>query len=251
MSTEKSLAIVLRTVDFSESSVITTLFTKDFGQIAALAKGARRPKGPFEAALDLLAVCRIVFIHKTSDALDLLTEAKLERRFRAASRDLSRLYAAYYVAELLHDLTDTGDPHPELFQAADQTLAELDRDEQVTPVVLRFELTLLRLLGLLPSLDTCVGCGQPVPAVGRVAFGQLAGGVLCAECRPGHRQIVSVSAGVLRALQEYAAPHKEGWRRVDLERRVRGELRAVLNHYFANLLGRRPRMHKYLGMLAP
>ena len=64
MSTQKSLAIVLRVVDFSESSVVTTLFTEEVGKIAALAKGARRPKSSFEAAIDLLAVCRIVFITK-------------------------------------------------------------------------------------------------------------------------------------------------------------------------------------------
>ena len=93
MSAEKSLAIVLRTIEFSETSVVATLFTEKFGKISALAKGARRPKGPFESALDLLAVVRIVFLHKSSGALDLLTEAKLERRFRAAARDLSRLYA--------------------------------------------------------------------------------------------------------------------------------------------------------------
>ena len=86
MSQEKSLAIVLRVVDFGETSAIVTLFTEELGKIGALAKGARRPKGPFESALDLLAVCRIVFLHKSSDALDLLTEAKLERRFRAATR---------------------------------------------------------------------------------------------------------------------------------------------------------------------
>ena len=137
MSSEKSLAIVLRLIDFSETSVVTTMFTEDFGKISALAKGARRPKGPFEAALDLLAVCRIVFIHKSSDALDLLTEAKLERRFRAATRDLSRLYAGYYVAELLQDLTDEGDPHPRLFHAANQTISRLDNSAEIVPTVLR------------------------------------------------------------------------------------------------------------------
>ena len=87
MPSEKTLAIVLRVIDFSESSCVVHLFTRDFGKIGGLAKGARRPKSPFEAALDLLAVCRIVFLHKSSESLDLLTEAKLERRFRAATRD--------------------------------------------------------------------------------------------------------------------------------------------------------------------
>lgn len=249
VSSEKSLAIVLRLVDFSETSVVATLFTEDFGKIAALAKGARRLKGPFESALDLLAVCRIVFIHKASDALDLLTEAKLERRFRAATHDLSHLYAGYYVAELLQDLTDDGDPHPQLFQAANQTLIELDEACDVGTTVLRFEMVALRELGHLPSFDRCVGCGDGIPVEGRVAFGQLAGGVLCPQCRTGQRQVVSVSAGVIRAFRGFADPI-DSWRRMELDRGLRGELRGVLNNYLANLLGRKPRMHRYLGVLA-
>ncbi|MCH7726024.1 MAG: DNA repair protein RecO, partial [Planctomycetes bacterium] len=162
MASEKSLAIVLRVRDFSETSCVVTLFTRSLGKITALAKGAHRPKSPFESALDLMAVCRIVFLHKSSDVLDLLTEAKLERRFRAAGRDLSRLYAGYYVIELLNDLTDTADPHPKLFDVANSMLASLDDEGPVVPIVLRFELTMLRELGHMPSLVDCVGCGQRV-----------------------------------------------------------------------------------------
>lgn len=250
MSSEKSVAIVLRVIDFSETSVITTLFTEDFGKIGALAKGARRPKGPFEAALDLLAVCRIVFLHKTSDALDLLTEAKLERRFRSAGRELTRLYAGYYVAELLNDLTDPGDPHPELFHCANQTLFDLDHGEPVPSLVLNFEISLLLAVGSVPSLDACVGCGTTVRPAGRVAFSAIAGGVLCHQCRSGQRQVLSVSEGVIRVLRQFAESEDGAWRLVDIDRRVRGELRGVMNHYLANLLGHRPRMFKYLGMLA-
>ena len=79
MPSEKATAIVIRTIEFSETSLVVTLFTREFGKIGALAKGARRLKSPFEAALDLLALCRVVFLHKSSEALDLLTEAKLLR----------------------------------------------------------------------------------------------------------------------------------------------------------------------------
>ncbi len=160
MSPEKAAAIVLKVVEFSETSSVVTLFTREFGKIHALAKGARRPKGLFESALDLLAHCSIVFLRKSSGTLDLLTEAKLLRRFRPSGHDLTCLYAGYYVAELLTDLTDDYDPHPLLFDLADEMLLGLSRGAGVSRAVLRFELAALSVLGHLPSLHTCTQCVQ-------------------------------------------------------------------------------------------
>ena len=242
---------MLRVVEFSETSCVVTLFTREFGKVRALAKGARRLKGPFESALDLLSVCRIVFLRKSSEALDLLTEAKLERRFRAAGRDLSSLYAGYYVAELLNELTDDADPHPELFDAAGETLLGLSKGDSTSArLILRFELTALRTLGHLPSLDACVECGAAAPTTGRVAFGLLAGGVLCVRCRPGKKQVVSLRAESLQIMRQFADPRAEGWQSATVDRALRGEVRGMLNQYLCNLLGRRPRMHGYLGILA-
>ncbi|HIF42521.1 MAG TPA: DNA repair protein RecO, partial [Planctomycetes bacterium] len=185
MPLEKTSAIVVRLVDFSETSQVVTLFTREFGKIGALAKGAHRQKGPFDSALDLLTVCRIVFLHKSSDALDILTEAKMVSRFRSAATSLPHLYAAYYIAELLDALTEEGDPHEELFEAALSAITALDELADVGATVVRFELAALRILGHLPSVDFCTGCGVEVAGNGRVAFGQLSGGVLCGQCREG------------------------------------------------------------------
>src|SRR5688572_799805 len=168
---EKASALVLRVIDFSETSAVVTLFTREFGKISGMAKGARRPKGPFEHALDLLAQCRIVFLRKSPGALDLLTEAKLERWFRPRGRDLASLYAGYYVAGLVIELTHNYDPHQQLFNAAVQTLAELSAGGRVDAVVLRFELVALRLLGHLPSFAECAECGIAISRSARVSFG--------------------------------------------------------------------------------
>src|SRR5262249_21345261 len=106
--------------------------------------------------------------------------------------------------------------------------------------------TALRILGHMPSLETCVECGSPVAAQGQVAFSHLAGGVLCANCRAGHRQVALVSAGVLKTMARFAE-QGDAWRRVELDRRMRGELRGLLNHYLAHLLGHKLRLHEYLG----
>lgn len=249
MAAEKATALVLRVIDFSETSAVVTLFTREFGKVRALAKGARRPKGPFEAALDLLALCRIVFLRKSSDVLDLLTEAKLERRFRIPGRDLSRLYAAYYVAELLDELTDDHDPHPELFDAAAAALAALaEADRPVGELVLRFEFQALRVLGHAPSLDACAECGAELPDGPRVAFGLLSGGVLCVHCRQGKKQVATIRDQSLAVLRRSAEPQANA--AVALDRAASGEIRGVMNQYICNLLGKRPRMHQYLGILS-
>ena len=249
MSAEKATVIVLRVVEFSETSLVVTLFSREFGKLSGLAKGARRLKGPFESALDLLSLCRVVFLRKSSGALDLVTEAKLQRRFRPTGRDLSSLYAGYYVAELLAALADEYDPHPALFDAADHTLVALSNEGSVATILLRFELVALRILGHLPSLSQCVECGRKVETIGRLSFGHLAGGLLCARCRPGKREVASISAGVIRALTCFADDESDTWRRLELDRKTYGELRGVMNRYLSHLMGRRPRMHGYLELI--
>ncbi len=252
MSAEKDIALVIRFVEFSESSGVVTLFTRRFGKVSTLAKGARRLKGPFESALDLLAHCRIVFLHKSSDALDLLTEAKLVRRFRPPAGDLAALYAGYYVAELLSELTDEYDPHPELFDLADSTLEQLRDGGPVADLILWFELQALRELGHLPSLDTCVECGAEVAVNRRVASALTGGGVLCPRCRTGVRNVVSVSADVLTTMRNYSstggiipAENSGG----PMSRKTRGELRGIINHYLSHLLGKKLKLHEFLGTL--
>ena len=248
MSTEKADALVLRVVDFSETSAVVTLFTREFGKISGLAKGARRPKGPFESALDLLSRVRLVFLRKSSEALDLLTEAKLERRFRSTSRELSYLYGAYYVAELINDLTHDGDPHPDLFDLAIDTLDRLGAAQQAAGIIiLRFELTALRMLGHLPSLRDCVECGKPVSGERRTAFGLVSGGVLCESCRPGKKHVVSLSSLALDWLETLADPGA-AWSVREFDRRCGGELRGVVNQYVSHVLGHKPRLQDYLGL---
>ena len=253
MPLEKTHALVLRTIDYSETSKVVTFFTRGFGKVRTLAKGGRRLKSAFEAALDLLTVCNIVFLRKQSDSLDILTEAELVERFGELRKNLSALYSAYYVAELLTELTDDYDPHPQLFDEALATLGRLARLDGATQagaapalVVLRFELALLRELGYLPSLHLCVGCGQAVATAGRMFFGLTAGGVLCTRCRPGQRRVVTIHGGTTKVLEALADPRRANWGRLKVAPRLLAEVRSVMGQYVSHLMGRRPKMLDYL-----
>jgi DNA repair protein RecO (recombination protein O) len=246
MAAEKALALVLRTTDWSESSRIATLWTREHGKVRVLAKGGRRLKSNFENALDLLTLCSIVVLRKSSGSLDLLTEAQVVERFAPLRTDLPSLYAAYYVAELLADWTEEYDPHPVLFDEARQALRDLSEPgSAVGPRLARFDLVLLRELGYRPALEACAACGAAVAGPGLLAFSPVAGGVLCPGCRGQHRDRRPLSAAAweaLRALNESG----EAWRR-EWGPAVQKEVRQVLGHYVTHLMGRQPRLLPYLG----
>ncbi|MEM0927287.1 MAG: DNA repair protein RecO, partial [Planctomycetota bacterium] len=235
MASEPTTAIVLRAIEFSETSLIVTLLTRDFGQVAAIAKGARRPKSSFEGALDLLAVCRVLLIRKSSDALDLLTEAKLIRRFRGGEKSLDRVYAGYYIAEMLRLLTDNHDPHPGLYDLALQALGLVDGDGNLPLALLGFDVAALRLLGHAPSTRTCVDCGTGVTRETRVSFSPVGGGVVCRQCRSRQVSILTMSSSSVEQLERILAPHCR--LPINVDPHNYKELRSALNRYFQALLG--------------
>ena len=245
MPAERALALVVRGTDWSETSRITTLFTREFGKVRALAKGGRRLKSNFDVAFDLLSVCEVVFLRKVHGGLDLLTEARMAERFPALRHDLPALYAGYYVAELLADGTQDYDPHPPLFDAARATLRGLGAGSALDAVS-AFEVVWLKELGYGPRLDVCTGCGKVVPpGVTRVMFSASAGGVVCTPCGPAAADRRPLSGAGLTALGGLAAA-ADGMGAVPDLAAVRGELRGLLGQMVSYVLGRRPRLLGYV-----
>lgn len=247
MPAERALALVVRGTDWSETSRITTLFTREFGKVRALAKGGRRLKSSFEIAFDLLTVCHIVFLRSASQGLDLLTEARVEERFPVLRQNLRALYTGYYIAELLADGSQDYDPHPALFDAAIATLRSLgEGDANPHALATAFELVWLRELGYRPRLDACSGCGAPVRMEGpeRVMFSPASGGVVCSACEQTALDRRGVSAAGLAALRDLTesdlpAPYA-------LPQSLCNELRPLLGQTVSFVLGRRPRLLEYV-----
>jgi DNA repair protein RecO (recombination protein O) len=250
MAAEKAVALVVRGTDWSETSRITTLFTREFGRVRALAKGGRRLKSSFDVAFDLLSVCQVVFLRKASEGLDLLTEARLEERFPALRANLPSLYTGYYIAELLSDGTQDYDPHVVLFDSAIETLRGLGNSSG-TPLLAAtfFELVWLRELGYSPRLDACVSCSARVGAESaeRLAYSPSFGGVLCPECAASvgdrrwiTRQAFEELSGLVNETEADRPQARSG------PRGVSGEVRQLLGQSVSFVLGRRPRLLGYV-----
>ena len=247
MSLEKADVIVIRLAEFSESSRVVTVFSREYGKFSALAKGAKRLKGPFDAAIDLLSKCRVVFIRKSSGSLDLLTEARLTSRFQPVKSSLNSLYGGYYVADLLCGLTEDYDPSPEIFDLATETLSQLSSgDADSMSAVVRFEVRLLRLSGLLGSLSECTGCGKTMSELGTYAHWVGQGGLLCSECRHPEYSGKSLSAGSVAVLRRLVLHDMSLADRIRLTKQQTIECHQFAVAIISSILGRRPTTLRYL-----
>lgn len=257
MSLEKADAIVIRLADFSESSRVVTVFSREFGKFSALAKGAKRLKGPFDAAIDVLSRCRVVFIRKSSGSLDLLTEARLVARFQPSGTNLTSLYGGYYVADLLNGLTEEYDKAPEIFDLAATTLTNLTADDRdPLTAVIEFEIGILRYSGLLGSLSECTICGEPVATSGPASPGQPGanqfahwvsqGGLICTGCRRPEYEGRSISAGSVAVLRKLGSDDTQLSGRVRMTKQQLTECHHFAVSAITSVLGRRPATLRYL-----
>ena len=246
MSTEKTTAIVIRQADFSETSKVITLLTRDWGKISALAKGARRLKSAFESSIDLLACCEIVFIRKETGGLDLLTEAKLQSRFAPAGRNMIRLYGGYYVAELLDKLTLEYDSHPLLFDGSVITLNRLVDEEKPLRALLIFELLILQEIGQLPNIEFCMVCDAPIAENGPFGFWVNQGGLVCQSCQKEEYNNQTISAESVKLIHRLSDIDCDLTDQLKIDIEQYREIRYFTTTTISHILGYRPKTLRYL-----
>jgi DNA repair protein RecO (recombination protein O) len=144
-------AYVLHRYDWSESSLILDVFTRHYGRVALVAKGATRPSSSFRPILLPLQPLHVAF---GGDA-EIRTLKGAEWMGGHVMPTGDALLSGYYLNELLLRLLARDDPHPRLFDiyaAVVQVLAS-EHGEALQSALRAFELLLLREIGFLPALN--------------------------------------------------------------------------------------------------
>jgi len=166
-------AYVLHRYDWSESSLILDLFTREQGRIAAVAKGAKRPYSQLRGVLLPFQRLNISTGRPAADGTaEVQTLRTAEWAGGAAMLTGAALFSGFYVNELLMKLLARDDPHVALFDAYGQVLPDLAGagDAQAEATLRAFELTLLQQTGVLPDLGLTTVTQRPVDATGRYAL---------------------------------------------------------------------------------
>ena len=184
MKLYKTEAIALGDSDLGDQDKVITLFSRDYGKVKAVAKGARRLKSRFSPAIQMLSYVTAVLYKSKRIDMDTLNECQINSSFLEIRKDLLRLAYGYYLAELVMKFVQGSETPRFLFDLLLKTLFSLEKipKPSLSVLIRSFELKLLTILGYRPFLKGCIDCGRPVKETDSLYFSGYEGGIICPTC---------------------------------------------------------------------
>jgi DNA repair protein RecO (recombination protein O) len=250
----KTEALILRSVDFSESDRVLHLLVPDVGRVAVIARGARRSVKRFGGTLDLFNHLRVQIERRRSTGLSRLDQAQLIRSFAPLRIDSARFAMGCYLLELLDRLVPEGGSPQDMRRlfgfalSALETVSTRRPDAQLRTLL---ELRALAALGLRPELRHCVRCGRAVDSGVEVGFHVAEGGPVCEPCAARLTGLLRVHLGTLRALDRSLRLGSERLDRLVLPPRALLEARRLVAQFQRFHLGLELRSERFLEQMLP
>jgi len=228
-------AVVLARLDYSESSQVIVLFTREHGKVRAIAKGIKRgTKQRFAAGIDLLDIGTVNLSarHERQANLANVTEWTQTRSLSGLREKLSRIQAGQYLAEITAALTEDWDPHEALFDRLLAALSALADAPESLVQTTAYQRTLLIEIGSWPRFDACVSCGR----TGHLThFSSFEGGTICRHCEPVQVEKREVGPKTLAFLSAHEVLGDEA-------ARAGPAPFELLNYHISHLMGREPKL---------
>jgi DNA repair protein RecO (recombination protein O) len=234
MTYQRTPALCLRKIDYSETSQVLRFFTLHHGKISCIAKGAKRRRGPFGAPFDVLGEYDLIRFEKRPGTLDIVTQAQRLRTFAGVCAAYGRFAAACYAADFTDSFTEDGLRVEGLYERLTEALERLEGDVEVPDAVFSFEARALKALGFMPRARECGICRGAVRQA-EAYFSVRDGGAVCTGCRTRDDRMFLVRRAALESLARFSEGEMP---RVRMKRGLVTELRGILDACVHHHLGR-------------
>lgn len=193
---EKVEGIVIRTNDYGETHKIVTLFTRERGKIAVMARGAKKPKSRMAAISQPFVYAS--YLVQMGSSMGTLHQGEVLQSLRTIREDLIKTAYASYIAELTDKLIEQNEPDPFMYQQLLQTFIWMHEDKDLDILLLMYELKMFKKGGFAPQLNHCVNCGRTEDTF---SFSIREGGLLCSRCRHLDQDAVMLQQNLVKLLR--------------------------------------------------
>jgi len=229
-------AIVLRTMKYGETSKIVTVYSRKYGKMKLIAKGARSAKNKFGASLEPMAHSSIVLYRKEHRDLHLLSKAEIAEPLLKLSNESEKLAVGLAIVELVNMVMHDEEENQPMFALLAESLeAANDASHNVSNVFFAFEIRMCGLFGYGLDLRRCSLCGRDVeenPDAGRAYLMLDNGSVVCSDCHARHKASgVKMSKGIVRILVHLTTAAMSSVAGLAMPPAIQNEILALLTMY--------------------
>ncbi len=187
--TYKATGINLKTQVFGEADRLVTILTKEYGLLTAIAPGARKHNSSLGGRSAMFVVNEVLIAKGRS--LDKITQASTVKSYPGLAKDLGKLAASQYLAEIVLFQALSENPQEELYELLNEHLARLENVSsngslQVVAYLCHAVFQFLALAGFAPEVEACCLTRRPLiadfgAARNQVGFSVNAGGAICLD----------------------------------------------------------------------
>lgn len=181
MSSVKSSAIVLKSINWRDTSKIVTLFTREEGKVSVIAKGARRSKSKYQGILESINLLEVIIYMSATRKLQILGQATLEDTHQKIRADYEKTGYTFALLELTDIFFKEGSVDTVFFDFLEALLSEIGKINDPRIVFWYFLLKLSSYLGFRPEFNICTTCNRSI-ASEEVGFSIREGAIICNNC---------------------------------------------------------------------
>ncbi len=232
----KTDAVILKAMKYRETSKIVTLYTRQFGKVSAVAKGACGVKSKFGAALEPMSYVSVVLYRKENRALQYITQCDIIKPFLDLFSKIEKMSVGMCVVELMDAVMHNEEENSPMFRLLVETLDAVDSSRKnAQNLFLFFEIHLASLLGFKPNFANCIVCGERLSAEAASHFSVMIdlsqGGGICGNCARDSDRSTKVTLQAFRVLERLSRCRVDAVTNISLSDTVRSEIADTLHQY--------------------
>ncbi len=247
MGYESSEIIVLRVVNYSESSQIIDAVSPEFGKLSLIAKGIRKlPKNSVGAPFDLLCHAKVDFRTISTDGLEAVTENIVVSYFPALRKSLKSWFAGILITEISRQIVQPRNPEGKLFRVLRRTLYEIEDGADFRIALLYFFSGVLDSLGVNPLRKLCSSSNRPLLKAPCIAWTINDVAAYLPKFAPVNERVEMMQGNTYKVFSKFASGINKPLRKINLPNNVIIELSRFFNKLLENTIERKLHTFKYI-----
>ncbi len=235
-------ALILRTYNLAEADKIVVCLTRNAGLIRGVARGSRRIKNRFGAALEPFTLLNIRYYQKENQELVSLQNVEIVQSHFDLSRNPETLAGLAYMGDLVVEFSPPHQTNDKLFRMLKACLEAVTQGPEHLSSILRyFEIWILRLEGFLPDVRRCADC-HGLFAEGDAVFIGAELGFRCRRCAGGRCEVLSKKAFLELCAAQKMSPQVFAEESRSVTAETRREIAELTHRLIGRALERQPRV---------